>query len=138
MRVVLDTNIIVSGLLSGAGPPAKLLRLWLEGRFELITSNPQLDELSRVLAYKKIKERIAPDQASDFLQHIDALAHVLESIPSVDFSPDPDDNAIIATALEGKVDFLVSGDKTDLLSLKKVKSIPILTARRAVNRFKKK
>ena len=62
---------------------------------------------------------------------------VLKKLPSVDYSPDPDDNAIIATALESGAKFLVSGDKSDLLALKKVKSIPILTARRAVNRFKK-
>ena len=137
MRVVLDTNIIISGLLSESGPPAKLLRLWLEGRFELVTSRAQLDELSRVFAYKKIRERISPEQASDFLSHVDSLAVVLKKLPSVDYSPDPDDNAIIATALESGAKFLVSGDKSDLLALKKVKSIPILTARRAVNRFKK-
>ena len=137
MRIVLDTNIIISGLLSESGPPGLLLRIWLEGKFELATSKAQLDELGRVLDYKKIRVRIPPDQAADFLGHIDALAIVVSALPSVDFSPDPDDNAILATAIKAQADFIVSGDKTDLLSLKKAEGIPIITARQAMEHFQK-
>jgi len=137
VRIVLDTNIIISGLLSETGPPGQLLRFWLKGRFELATSRAQLEELSRVFDYKKIRARISFDQAIAFLDHIDALAFVVDTLPTVDFSPDPDDNAILSTAIESKADFIVSGDKPDLLSLKKVKGIPIITARRALNHFNK-
>ena len=137
MRIVLDTNIIISGLLSKTGPPSQLLRLWLEGKFELATSKAQLEELGRAFDYKKIRSRISFEQASDLLNHIDALALVVDSLPIVDFSPDPDDNIILSTAIETKADFIVSGDKPDLLSLKKVKDIPIITARRALNRLSK-
>ncbi len=135
MRIVLDTNIIISGLLSETGPPGQLLRLWLEGKFELATSKSQLGELARVFDYKKIQIRISSDQARDFLGHIDALAFVVDTLPIVDLSPDPDDNPILSTAIETKADFIVSGDKPDLLSLKKVEGIPIITARKALSGF---
>lgn len=138
MRIVLDTNIIISGLLSETGPPGLLLKLWLEGKFELLISKAQLGELSRVFEYKKIRERIPPEQAADLLGHIDALAVVIDPLPSIRLSPDPDDNAILATAIESQADFIVSGDKTDLLSLKKAEGIPIITARQAIKHFGKK
>ncbi len=137
VRIVLDTNIIISGLLSSKGPPGLLLQLWLEGKFELVTSKAQLEEMGRVFDYKKIRERIPPEQAADFLDHIGALADVVETLPTVKLSPDPDDNRIIATAIKVGADLIVSGDKTDLLSLKKAEGIPIITARQAVNRFKR-
>ncbi len=137
MRIVLDSNIIVSGLLSGKGPPGWLLRLWLEGRFELATSKPQLDELGRVFDYKKIRERIPPGQAADFLGHVDVLATVMQTLPKVHLSPDSDDNIILATAIEASADFIVSGDKIELLSLKKVEGTPILSARQALTRIDK-
>ena len=137
MRIVLDTNILISGLLSSVGPPSQLLRFWLEGKFELVTSKAQLEELSRVFDYDKIRKKISSEQAKDFLNHIDALALVVDTLPIVDLSPDPDDNAVLSTAIEAKADFIVSGDKPDLLSLKKVEGIPIITARRGLNLFKK-
>ncbi len=137
MRIVLDTNILISGLLAETGPPGLLLRLWLEGKFELITSKAQLEELSRVLDYKKIKVRIPPDQTADLLNHIDALAVIIETLPSIDLSSDPDDNIILATAIEAQANFIVSGDKSDLLSLKKAEGVPIITARQALKRFER-
>ena len=135
MRVVLDTNIIISGLLSEKGQPGLLLRRWLEGKYELATSKAQLDELVRGLNYKKFRTRISSVQATDFLGHIDTLAIIVGPIPIIDLSPDPDDNAILATAIKANVDLIVSGDKSDLLSLKEVDDIPILTARQAMERL---
>ena len=57
---------------------------------------------------------------------------VFLDLPKVDVSEDPDDNPILATALAGKADFIVTGDKRDLLSLKKFEGIPIVTARTLV------
>jgi putative PIN family toxin of toxin-antitoxin system len=84
VRIVLDTNIIISGLLSETGPPGQLLRFWLEGQFELATSKAQLGELGRVFDYKKIRARIFFDQAIAFLDHIDTLAFVVDALPTVD------------------------------------------------------
>ena len=61
----------------------------------------------------------------------------MDPLPTVDLSPDPDDNAILATAIKTRADFIVSGDKTDLLSLTEAQGIPIITARQAMERFGK-
>ncbi len=60
MRLVIDINVLISGLLSGASLPAHLLVLWREGWFDLPTSADQFDELMRVTRYPKIRERLAP------------------------------------------------------------------------------
>ncbi|MFZ4411239.1 MAG: putative toxin-antitoxin system toxin component, PIN family, partial [Paracraurococcus sp.] len=59
MRLVVDTNILISALLAGTSLPAQLIVLWREGRFDLLTSAEQLDELRRVTRYSKILERLA-------------------------------------------------------------------------------
>jgi predicted nucleic acid-binding protein len=53
----------------------------------------------------------------------------LQELPNVELSPDPDDNPILATAIAGGADYLVTGDKRDLLSLGKVEAVQIVTAR---------
>jgi predicted nucleic acid-binding protein len=61
VRVVLDTNVLVSGLLSAKGPPGQLLGLWGEdARFTLVTAVAQLDEVLRVAEYPKIRRRVTP------------------------------------------------------------------------------
>ena len=60
MRVVVDTNILVSALLSARSLPAELIELWRESRFDLLTSTEQVDELKRVTRYPKIRERLSP------------------------------------------------------------------------------
>ena len=135
MRLLLDTNIIVSGLLSPKGAPGKLVRAWLDGRFELVTSEEQLDELRRVLEYEHLKPLIKPAQARDFVENVDALAIMAVDLPALEVSPDPDDNVILATAVAGDAEAVVSGDKGDMLSLGEVEGIPIITAREAVERL---
>ncbi len=135
MRLLLDTNIIVSGLLSPKGAPGKLVRAWLDGRFELVTSEEQLDELRRVLGYEHLKPLISPAQARDFVENVDALAIVAVDLPTLDVSPDQDDNVILATAVAGDAEAVVSGDKRDVLALGGVEGIPIITAREAVERL---
>lgn len=132
MRVVLDTGIFVSALITTGTPPDMLYRAWRKGLFELITSTEQIEELSHVLGYKKLQKYISPKNASILLDTIHAVSMVQKSIPYVELSPDPDDNKIIATAIAGEADYLVTGDKKDLLSLESADGIPIITARQAV------
>ena len=60
------------------------------------------------------------------------VGHVVQDVPTVDYSPDPDDNVIIGTAIAGGADMIVSGDKRDMLALAEVEGIPIVSARDAV------
>ncbi|MEE9304242.1 MAG: putative toxin-antitoxin system toxin component, PIN family [Thiotrichaceae bacterium] len=132
MRIVLDTGIFVSALISKNTPPDMLYNAWRKRRFDLITSDVQLEEIERVFFYKKLERFIQKKEALLMIDTIGSVAEILVDLPVVDLSPDPNDNMIIATALKGRVDYLVSGDKKDLLSLKTVQNIPIITARKAV------
>jgi uncharacterized protein len=60
MRVILDTNILCSALITPDGPSDRLYRAWREGRFELLTSDEQLDEFRRVTRYPRVRQYIEP------------------------------------------------------------------------------
>ena len=129
MRLVIDTNILISTLLAGTSLPAHLIVLWREGRFDLLTSAEQLDELMRVTRYPKIRERLAPALAGRLINEIRDLAVLLTELPTVTASPDPHDNYLLAMAELGSADFLVTGDKRDLLALKLFEGTKIITVR---------
>lgn len=135
MRILLDTNVIISGLLSSKGPPGRLLDAWFDEHFELATSEAQVDELARALRYEHIACRITGTLASAFVDNIDARAVVAEHLPDVQLSPDPDDNMILASAVAAGVDLIVSGDKPGVLALGEVEGIPIVSAREALARL---
>ena len=117
MRVVLDTNVLVSALLVESSPPAQLITQWRQGRFALLTAAPQLDELMRVTRYPKIRARLNPALAGRLINDLREIAVVVETLPPVDISPDPYDNYLLAIASGGEADYLVTGDKPDLLAL---------------------
>jgi len=129
VRVVIDTNILISSLLSSASLPAHLIALWREGRFDLLTSADQLDELMRVTRYPKIRERLAPALAGRLINEVRDLAIMVTNLPVVTASPDPYDNYLLAMALVGAADFLLTGDKRDLLGLKLFQGVKIVTVR---------
>jgi putative PIN family toxin of toxin-antitoxin system len=125
--LVIDTNVLISALLVGTSPPAHLIALWREGRFDLLTSAAQLDELMRVTRYPKIRQRLTPAIAGRLINEIRNLALLLTDLPIVTASPDPHDNYLLAMAEAGSADFLVTGDKRDLLALKLFEGTKITT-----------
>ncbi len=125
--MVIDTNVLISALLVGTSPPAHLIALWREGRFDLLTSAAQLDELMRVTRYPKIRQRLTPAIAGRLINEIRNLALLLTDLPIVTASPDPHDNYLLAMAEAGSADFLVTGDKRDLLALKLFEGTKITT-----------
>jgi putative PIN family toxin of toxin-antitoxin system len=129
VRLVIDTNILISALLVGSSLPAHLIALWREGRFDLLTSADQLDELMRVTRYPRIRERLAPPLAGRLINELREIAVVPKNLPVVTVSPDPDDNYLLGTAAAGAADFLVTGDKRDLLALKLYEGTKIITVR---------
>jgi putative PIN family toxin of toxin-antitoxin system len=100
-----------------------------------VTSQTQLDELLRALDYPKLRDRINPAQVQDFVANIDVMAIVVPPVTAVSVSPDPDDNPILAIAIGGEADLVVSGDKPHMLALHEVEGIPIVTPRDALNRL---
>jgi len=129
VRLVVDTNILISALLSGTSLPAHLIVLWRECRFDLLTSASQIDELMRVTRYPKIRARLAPALAGRLINEIRDLAILLTELPVVTASPDPHDNYLLAIAASGSADFLVTGDKRDLLALRLFQGTKIITVR---------
>ena len=132
VKIVLDTNVLVSALITKDTPPDQLYQAWRGWVFDLVTSRDQINELERVLGYKHLEKLILPAEADILLANIDTAALIVDVLPIVNLSPDPNDNQIIATAIAGKADYIVTGDKKDLLALKEAEGISIITARQAV------
>lgn len=135
MRVVLDTNIYISTLISREGVAAQSLSLWIAKQFDLVTSHEQIEELRRVSRYDRVATLINRAEVGSLVNALRAKALVVGDLPEVDASPDPDDNVILATALAGEAQYLVTGDKADLLSLEKVQGVRIITVRSFVEAF---
>lgn len=132
VRLVLDTNILIGALITKGTPPDELYRAWLRGDIELVTSAAQIAELAEVLARPRIRRLVDADEANAILENLAVRALVLKDLPTVDLSPDPSDNPILAAAIAGNADFVVSGDKKHVLSLGEVNGIPVVTARDAL------
>lgn len=137
MRIVLDTNLLVSGVIS-AGPPRQLLDAVKAGVVELCTSETLLAELLDVLSRGKFVARLAhagltPAGIVDDLRRL-AVVVSPTSVPRV-VPTDSDDDHVLAAALAGCADLIASGDKRDLLPLGSYQGIAIITAREAVNRL---
>lgn len=112
MRAVLDVNVLISAAISPSGSPAKLVRAWAAGEFELIVSPALLEELRRALGYPKVARLIATDDAElliAWLSRSATLAGDAVSPPPVR-SSDPNDDYLIALAAEQSA-VLVTGDR---------------------------
>lgn len=134
IRVVLDTNILVSAFLfyERGGAPVELLRKAREGRFALITSQAILDELEGVLnrdARTQQRYGYTPETAVVYRRLLESQAVLVKpKSPFPRLCRDPDDDLIIATAVAGEADRLVTGDK-DLLTLDEHEGVRIVTTR---------
>jgi putative PIN family toxin of toxin-antitoxin system len=129
MRVVLDTNILVSALISPAGPPAAIYSSWEAGKFALLTCAEQLDELRATLRKPTVAVLIKPHKAGRLVNQIRKLAEEISSLPPVQRSPDPNDDFLLALSEAGRADYLVTGDKSGLLSLRRHKVTRIVSVR---------
>ena len=119
MRIILDTNILVSGLISEHGAPAQLLNAWTDKAFVLITSSTQIAELHAVTHRPTVRPLITPSHIGRLINDLQRFATVLDRLPSVDRSPDPNDNFLLGMADAGAADYLVTGDKRDVLALQR-------------------
>jgi putative PIN family toxin of toxin-antitoxin system len=139
VRVVFDTNVFVSAFIQPKSPPGRLLARLIQGdKFELVLSTAILDEVGRALRYPKVRRRIKLDD--DDLDLRVAMLGILSTIVSVSsrtvtgVSRDPDDDAILAAAVEGCADYIVTGDQ-DLLTIGDYQGIRIVTPRAFLQRF---
>ena len=127
MRLVLDTNVVVSGLIWG-GPPRRLLDMGRSGRVLLFSSAILLDELAEVLAREKFATLLAARGITPafLMQRYGMLATLVSPVPVERTVPsDEDDDHVIATALGAQADAIATGDE-DLLQLHPYRRIQIL------------
>jgi putative PIN family toxin of toxin-antitoxin system len=112
VRVVLDPNVIISALLSPEGAPARTVRAWLQGEFELVVSPLLLGELRRALAYPKLRKRIEPEEADRVVGWLRTSATMVADPkgPPPARSPDEGDDYLLALA-ETERAALISGDQ---------------------------
>jgi putative PIN family toxin of toxin-antitoxin system len=137
MRLVLDTNVVIAGLLWHGTPRRLLDRVIDNDTIELYSSPALIDELGIALAYPKFTQRIARFETT--VEALVAQYRALLILVSPIHTPrvvarDPDDDEVLALAIAAQVDLVVSGDD-DLLSLKTFRNTPIVTAAEAVNRI---
>jgi putative PIN family toxin of toxin-antitoxin system len=125
MRAVLDTNVLLSALIS-EGKPRELLRSAHRGAFTLVLSVEILNELSEVSSRDYFKEYIDDQQIIRFLLSLVRLSDFVSITSRFNVvKKDPSDDKILRTAYDGKADFIVSGDE-HLLALKEFRGIKIV------------
>ena len=132
MRIVIDTNVWVSGLL-WRGMPWSLLRLAEKGQVELCMAPSMLAELAEVLSYERLQPRLeqlglTPSELVAYAMNLASMfeVQVPEGAPIV--VADPDDDIFLRCAIVAGADYVVSGDR-HLLALGEYAGIPILTVR---------
>jgi len=130
MKAVLDTNVLVSAAIHPKGKPRQILML-ASSEFEWLISGDILAELTDVLSRKHIQTKygqsVTPSQQKEFFKTAGEITQVVKilSTPNA-VTADSDDNAILACAVDGQADFLVTGDP-HLLKLKSYSGIKIIT-----------
>jgi uncharacterized protein len=113
MRVVLDTNVLISGLMFPKSVPGTIVRTWRDAGFELVMCREQLEEIARVLAYPKIVSIMKWDATiiARFVKQLYLRSEVLNITDTeVDVPGDPHDDPILAMLVAGHADCVVSGD----------------------------
>lgn len=113
IRAVLDTNVLASGIVTfhQPTPPAQVLKIWQAGEFQIIISQPILEELKKTLEKPYFQKYISPQQVAGTISLFEQEAIVSPiTIPVQGVATHPEDDLIIATAVSAKADYLVTGD----------------------------
>jgi uncharacterized protein len=139
LRVVIDTNVIVSGILSRKGAPAELLNAWRERRFLLLSSSDIVNEVRTVMQYPRIRHKyhLGDDEIVQTMTLLEHDALLVAGYSNVAGSiPDDPQEMFLACALDGQADVIVSGDH-HLLELGVFRDIPIITTRQFLDLLSK-
>lgn len=136
MRVILDTNVLLSAFVRVDSKPYHLLRAWLDGRFELVSSSAQIEEIARAARYAQVRRFIAPAEVGWLVNRIRDRALVIERLPNIDASSDPADNFLLGMAEAGQADYLVTGDKAGVLAIGRRGNTKIVTVSEMVSSLK--
>lgn len=113
MKVILDTNVLIAALISPMGAPERIYRAWQDGRFEIITSIEQLNELRRVSRTPKLKKFLTAHRVGLMVNQLYRTTFVENhpALPEKFKLHDASDEFLLAMALASGADYLVTGDK---------------------------
>lgn len=130
-RVVLDANVVISALIRPDSAPGRILKAAVQGQtVRALLSPPLVEELQRALAYPRLRPylKMSSPETREFVLLLEQIADAvnLDDHPAPGICRDPHDEPYLQTALAGRADYVVTGDR-DLLDLGAVDGIPILT-----------
>ena len=128
MRAVIDTNVIVSGLIRPRGAPGQILRALRDRRFVALVSQPILEEIVAILTRPWLQERYGfqDNDTRDFLRLLALRSEFLEPTTEIRRCRDPHDDMFLAAAVDGGAERLVTGD-SGLLAIGSVGNATIVT-----------
>jgi uncharacterized protein len=130
VRVILDTNILISALMVPGGTPEKIVQAWRSRSYVLLTCHQQIEELRDCFARPwLVPSRIRRHEAGRLINALRRFATFVGPLPPIARSPDSDDDFLLALAEVGNADYLVTGDKAGLLLLRTHRGTRIVTAR---------
>lgn len=131
MRVVLDTNVVISATLIRGGNEDRILRACRRGAFELVLSPPILEEMARALSYDRLRRArwMTDEEALELLQALAEESILLPGGPAAKISRDPEDDKLVAAAVEAGAEYAVTGDRglLDIGTYRGVRLIPPAT-----------
>lgn len=136
MRVVLDTSVLVSALISNRGTLGQVLQLLRDERFELVYSRPLIFELIQVLQRPKIRDKyhIGLEEIRAIFGLIRLRGELVSPRMEIRACRDPKDDKLLEAAIEGHAEIVVTGD-ADLIALHPFEGIEILSPKEFINRF---
>jgi putative PIN family toxin of toxin-antitoxin system len=128
MRVVLDTNVLISGLLNNRGAPGQVLDAWRSGDFELVCCAALVEEFKRACGYPRLASYLVPADVGELVNRLRSAECWLSELPRLEKSEDPGDDFLLAMAQASSADYLVSGDDAGLLAIGHLGRTQIVTA----------
>lgn len=129
MKIVLDTNVVISGLLVTDGPPGIIVDLWADNKLTVVVCQALVEEYIDVFLRPKFKRAGTIFERQDLLMEFFELENTIFVFPKMRLDvieDDPEDNRVLECAVEGNVQYIVSGDE-HLLALKEFQGIAIIS-----------
>lgn len=132
MRIVIDANVIISGLINNTSLSGQIIALWRLGIFDVLVSTQTHEELDRILSYTKFQKNIPKEDRQELMMLFDTKGILVDSKIKVELViEDPTDNKYIELAIAGSAKYLVTGDQF-ILKYEKYQGIEFVTPARFV------
>lgn len=136
MRVVIDANVLISFLLTRSPTISQILESWKNKKFTLLVTSEILLEIQQVLERFVGGKLISSQDAAALFKRLEQDSEIITTLSRVTISQDKKDNRYLACAKDGQAEYLVTGDRKHLLSIKKFGITEIISPREFLNTIK--